>query len=170
MQIKINNVKMKLLLISTLLFFSAKSYSTLLYTEFSVQQYDNEKPNGFIEHWILDCDSQVKCNLNTVAFMCEKKKTKPFLDFIEIYNIKIENNEKNVKSVKKITFEFSQPYGPKDIKCVIKFSDKVTVVAEAECIGHGTWSAGTKYKRVWSLIKGGPFLLKDKCKSEIELP
>lgn len=147
-----------------------------VYTEFSMEQFDNSKPNGFIEFWKLECHGKT-CALNAVAFRCPKDKkiklTKPNLDAYstnpgfgqnKISNIKVEGNPK------KIGFDISQAFGPNIIKCTVNMSKSVTEVQSAICSGEGVWSAGTKYVREWKMISNGPFMLEDKCEQKVEFP
>lgn len=174
------NASAKLFLFLGLCSFAPASNASILdalYTEFSMEQFDNDKPNGFVEFWKLDCLDKKRCTLSVVAFDCKArggpKVTKPCLDQYstspglgsrDISDLSITQEPKTV------LFTFSQYGGPSEINCNIQMSKKSPIeVAWAICTGKGTWSAGTKYVREWKKI-AGPIMLDKKCENKVELP
>lgn len=160
------------IIISSISFHSTVSAFGGIYSTFSMEQIDNGKPNGFLEYWKLDCMSDKSCDLHQLAFQCggENKVMTPFLDFYSTRTGRIKNL-KVMGVPKKISFSFSQPHGPDDIKCEIEFSPKSAIeLSKAECVGNGEWSAGTKYRREFRLIKSGNFSIQDRCKKAVEFP
>lgn len=125
------------------------------YLKFNMDQYDNDKSNKFKEVWTLDCNSHGDCTLAQVAIQCRDKSENIdsgiYFDFYStppsgqarpLKNLKIDRIKKTIK------FNFDQFAGPNNIDCEVKYSSG-TVVKKAQCEGHGTWSAGTKYFREW---------------------